>query len=175
MIYCKIDTRKICNKYFSFRLLSTYRSAALMMRSAVSLPKNTQTTLTLQTKVTQTPTRSINLAHPIPAVIYSPRPTIHHSVLPKHLYALLQRLESLRPTTRSSIRRAEDELRLHLPARIDAPLFQGCGAEVGLIVLQAAAETFDRKGGPDWMMSEMCTKVSGSKKERRGKKGKTYR
>ena len=71
------------------------------------------------------------------------RPISRHRLLPKHLDALLQRLESLRSSTRSSVRRAEDELRSHLPARVDAPLCQGVGVEVGLVVLKAAAEAFD--------------------------------
>lgn len=74
---------------------------------------------------------------------HSTRPVSHHGLLPKHLDALLQRLESLRPTTRSSVRRAEDELRPHLPARVDTPLFHDFGAKVGLVVLKVAAETFD--------------------------------
>lgn len=28
-------------------------------------------------------------------------------------------------------------------------------------MLKVAAETFDREGGPDWMMLEVCTKVRG--------------
>ena len=73
----------------------------------------------------------------------SRRPVSSHALLAKHLDAILQRLESLLSTARSSDRRAKDELRAHLPARVDAPLFQGFGAEVGLVVLKAAAETFD--------------------------------
>lgn len=73
----------------------------------------------------------------------SRRPVGRHALLPKHLDALLQWLESILSTTRSSERRAEDELCAHLPARVDAPLFQVFGAEVGLVVLKVAAETFD--------------------------------
>ena len=73
-------------------------------------------------------------------------------LLPKYLDSLLQRLESLFPSTRSSERRAENKLRPHLPARVYAPLLHGFEAELGLVVLQITAETFDRQGSPDWKL-----------------------
>ena len=93
---------------------------------------------------------SISAAHASTCDI-SKRPRNRAVPLPKHFDAPLQRLERLLPTTRPSAGRAEDELGAHLPARVNAPFPQGFGAEVGVVVLEVAAETFDREGGPDWV------------------------
>ena len=76
-------------------------------------------------------------------------PISRQVLLPKYLDSLLQRLESLFPSTRSSERRAENELRPHLPARVYAPLLHGFGAELRLVVLQVTAQTLYREGSPD--------------------------
>ena len=86
-----------------------------------------------------------------PTCNISERPRNRAVPLPKHLDAPLQRLERLLPATRSSAGRAEDELGAHPPARVNAPLLRGLGAEVGVVVLEVAAQTFDREGGPDWV------------------------